>query len=117
VTVAKESIKTKTTSDDADMECHSASAAVLRDRQPGPARTSRSHHIEVQISRRTFRDNIRQLRELVAPAKIFVVLKANAYGHGLAALAPVAAEAGTQHGPGRGGVLRRTNFTGIHEPG
>jgi len=34
------------------------------------------------------------MRGLVAPSKLCVVMKANAYGHGLAALAPVAVEAG-----------------------
>ncbi|HEX4477584.1 MAG TPA: alanine racemase [Polyangiaceae bacterium] len=52
------------------------------------------HHIDVQVSKRAFRDNIRYVKELVAPAKVCVVMKANAYGHGLEALAPVAVEAG-----------------------
>lgn len=52
------------------------------------------HHVEVRVSRRAFLDNIQALRKLVAPAKICVVMKANAYGHGLEALAPVAVEAG-----------------------
>jgi alanine racemase len=36
---------------------------------------------------------VQYLRQLVAPAKLCVVMKANAYGHGLEALAPVAVEA------------------------
>jgi alanine racemase len=52
------------------------------------------HHVEVLVSREKFRNNIQHMRRLVAPSKICVVMKANAYGHGLAALAPVAAEAG-----------------------
>jgi alanine racemase len=52
------------------------------------------HHVEVLVSRGKFRNNIEYLRRLVAPSKICVVMKANAYGHGLAALAPVAVEAG-----------------------
>src|SRR5580658_7531696 len=52
------------------------------------------HQVEVLVSRKKFSDNIQILRRLVAPAKLCVVMKANAYGHGLAALAPVAAEAG-----------------------
>jgi alanine racemase len=52
------------------------------------------HHVEVLVSRENFFGNIRYLRQLAAPAKLCVVMKANAYGHGLAALAPVAVEAG-----------------------
>lgn len=46
------------------------------------------------MSRGNFFRNIQYLRRLVAPAKLCVVMKANAYGHGLEALAPVAVEAG-----------------------
>ncbi len=52
------------------------------------------HHVEVLVSREKFFKNIQYLRRLVAPSKLCVVMKANAYGHGLAALAPVAVEAG-----------------------
>src|SRR5579862_975905 len=52
------------------------------------------HHVQVRVSRENFFKNIQYLRRLVAPAKLCVVMKANAYGHGLEALAPVAAEAG-----------------------
>ena len=52
------------------------------------------HHVEVLVSREKFFNNIQFVRRLVAPAKVCVVMKANAYGHGLEALAPVAAEAG-----------------------
>jgi alanine racemase len=52
------------------------------------------HHVEVLVSREKFFRNIQYLRRLVAPSKICVVMKANAYGHGLEALAPVAVEAG-----------------------
>jgi alanine racemase len=52
------------------------------------------HHVEVLVSRERFARNIEYVRRLVAPAKLCVVMKANAYGHGLAALAPVAVEAG-----------------------
>jgi alanine racemase len=52
------------------------------------------HHVEVLVSREKFFNNIQCVRRLVAPAKLCVVMKANAYGHGLAALAPVAVEAG-----------------------
>src|SRR5579871_1603167 len=52
------------------------------------------HHVEVLVSREKFSRNIQYLRRLAAPAKICVVMKANAYGHGLEALAPVAVEAG-----------------------
>lgn len=46
------------------------------------------------MSRENFFNNIQYLRRLVAPAKLCVVMKANAYGHGLQALAPVAVAAG-----------------------
>src|ERR1700690_1887469 len=52
------------------------------------------HHVQVLVSRETFFRNIQYLRKLVAPSKLCVVMKANAYGHGLEALAPVAVEAG-----------------------
>ena len=57
----------------------------------------RQHHIDVCISRKAFFDNILYLRELVSPSKLCVVLKSNAYGHGLAALAPVAVAAGADY--------------------
>lgn len=52
------------------------------------------HHVEVRVSREIFSNNIGHLRRLVAPSKLCVVMKSNAYGHGLQALAPVAVEAG-----------------------
>src|SRR5579871_3190949 len=52
------------------------------------------HHVQVLVSRENFFNNIQYLRQLVAPSKLCVVMKANAYGHGLEALAPVAVEAG-----------------------
>ena len=52
------------------------------------------HHVQVLVSRESFFRNIQYLRRLAAPAKLCVVMKANAYGHGLEALAPVAVEAG-----------------------
>jgi alanine racemase len=52
------------------------------------------HHVEVLVSREKFFKNIQCVRRLAAPAKLCVVMKANAYGHGLAALAPVAVAAG-----------------------
>jgi alanine racemase len=52
------------------------------------------HHVQVLVSRENFFGNIQYLRRLVAPSKLCVVMKANAYGHGLEALAPVAVEAG-----------------------
>jgi alanine racemase len=52
------------------------------------------HHVQVLVSRENFFRNIQYLRRLAAPAKLCVVMKANAYGHGIEALAPVAVEAG-----------------------
>jgi len=57
----------------------------------------RQHHIEVCISRQAFFENIQFVRESVAPSKVCVVMKANAYGHGLAPLAPVAVAAGADY--------------------
>src|ERR1700723_3030589 len=51
------------------------------------------HHVQVLVSRENFFSNIQYLRRLVAPSKLCVVMKANAYGHGLAALASVAVQA------------------------
>src|SRR5580658_4222828 len=56
--------------------------------------TMAQHHVQVLVSRANFFSNIQYLRRLAAPSKICVVMKANAYGHGLEALAPVAVEAG-----------------------
>jgi alanine racemase len=56
--------------------------------------TMAQHHVQVLVSRENFFSNIQCLRRLVAPSKLCVVMKANAYGHGLEALAPVAVEAG-----------------------
>ncbi|UBF27042.1 alanine racemase [Kovacikia minuta CCNUW1] len=55
------------------------------------------HHIEVKVCKKTFAENIQHLRERVAPAKLCVVMKANAYGHGLKALATTAADAGADY--------------------
>src|SRR5579862_3071111 len=52
------------------------------------------HHVEVLVSLKRFSSNIQYLRRLVAPSKLCVVMKANAYSHGLAALAPVAVQSG-----------------------
>ncbi|MBE9116120.1 alanine racemase [Lusitaniella coriacea LEGE 07157] len=55
------------------------------------------HHIEVKVCAKTFAENIRQIRDRVSPAKICVVMKANAYGHGLKVLAPHAIKAGADY--------------------
>ncbi len=49
------------------------------------------------VSRPAFFENIIHLRENVAPSKICVVMKSNAYGHGLVPLAPVAVAAGAHY--------------------
>jgi alanine racemase len=54
----------------------------------------RQNHVTVNVSPAIFARNIRYLRELAQPAKLCVVMKADAYGHGLEALAPVAVHAG-----------------------
>ncbi|HEX4143735.1 MAG TPA: alanine racemase [Pirellulales bacterium] len=58
---------------------------------------TRQHHIQVIVSRPVFYENILYLRKTIAPSKICVVLKSNAYGHGLAALVPVAVAAGADY--------------------
>lgn len=55
------------------------------------------HHITVGVSRAAFGSNIRYLRTQLAPSRLCVVLKANAYGHGLRGLAPAAIEAGADY--------------------
>jgi alanine racemase len=55
------------------------------------------HHIEVKVSAKTFAENIRHLRQRVAPSNLCVVMKANAYGHGLKALAASAVSAGADY--------------------
>ena len=55
------------------------------------------HHVQVLVSREKFFKNIQYLRRLVAPSKLCVVMKANAYGHGLEALAPVAVRSWRRH--------------------
>ena len=54
-------------------------------------------HIEVSISRGAFANNIRWLGEELAPAKLCVVMKSDAYGHGLGALLDTAVAAGADY--------------------
>ncbi|MBD2579799.1 alanine racemase [Oscillatoria sp. FACHB-1406] len=56
-----------------------------------------AHHIEVRVSPEIFASNIHHIRDRVTPAQLCVVMKANAYGHGLRALAPVAVAAGADY--------------------
>ncbi|MDY7014188.1 MAG: alanine racemase [Cyanobacteriota bacterium] len=53
--------------------------------------------MNVEVCAETFAQNIKHLRDRVSPAQLCVVMKANAYGHGLAALAPIAAAAGADY--------------------
>ena len=55
------------------------------------------YHVTVNISPRRFTENIRYLKTRVAPARLCVVMKADAYGHGLKALAPFAVSAGADY--------------------
>jgi alanine racemase len=59
------------------------------------------HHIEVKVCAQTFADNIRHIRKLLRDraslTQLCVVMKANAYGHGLKALAPTAVNAGADY--------------------
>lgn len=49
---------------------------------------------ELRIDLEAYRRNVRTIRELVAPAKVLAVVKANAYGHGAVPIARAAVEAG-----------------------
>mgnify|MGYP001801021148 CR=1 FL=1 len=55
------------------------------------------HHIEVNVSKEKFGNNIRHISKKVQPSQLCVVMKANAYGHGLEKLAPTAIEAGADY--------------------
>ncbi|AFY53266.1 alanine racemase [Rivularia sp. PCC 7116] len=55
------------------------------------------HHIEVIVSADKFKNNISYIRERVQPSELCVVMKANAYGHGLKDLAPTAVAAGADY--------------------
>ena len=55
------------------------------------------HHIQVNVAKDIFEANIRYLRQFLAPAKCCVVMKANAYGHGLKGLLSTAIEAGADY--------------------
>lgn len=54
----------------------------------------KQHHISVTVSKSQFANNIKILKEHIHPAKLSVVMKADAYGHGLANLAETAILAG-----------------------
>lgn len=54
----------------------------------------RSPNISVTVSRAQYGSNIKLLKELAAPAKLLVVVKSNAYGHGLRQLVPTAVRSG-----------------------
>ena len=49
---------------------------------------------QVTVDLRALARNVERLRETVAPAELWVVVKADGYGHGAADVAPVAVEAG-----------------------
>ncbi|MCJ8281149.1 MAG: alanine racemase, partial [Rivularia sp. ALOHA_DT_140] len=55
------------------------------------------HHIEVTVSADKFKNNISHIRNQVQPSQLCVVMKANAYGHGLEKLAPTAIAAGADY--------------------
>jgi alanine racemase len=59
---------------------------------PPPSRTTARAEIVVDVA--AIRHNVRTLRELVAPARLMVVVKADGYGHGLAESARAARDAG-----------------------
>lgn len=55
------------------------------------------YHIEVNVSPDKFKNNISHIRSKVQPSQLCVVMKANAYGHGLKSLAPTAIAAGADY--------------------
>jgi alanine racemase len=58
---------------------------------------STQHHVTVNVSLDRFASNIRFMQQMVAPANLCVVMKADAYGHGLNELVPVAASSGADY--------------------
>ena len=57
----------------------------------------KQHHISVTVSKTQFAKNIQILKKHVSPAQLSVVMKADAYGHGLANLAETAISAGADY--------------------
>ncbi len=51
-------------------------------------------HAEIVVDLAAIRHNVRALRELVAPAQVMTVVKADGYGHGMVQVAAAAREAG-----------------------
>lgn len=76
---------------------------------PGMNRAQK--HIQVKVSRRAFAGNIRALRARLAPSQLCVVMKSDAYGHGLKALLGTAVDAGADRlgicTNGEAAVIRR----------
>ncbi|MBF0671163.1 MAG: alanine racemase [Salinibacterium sp.] len=68
---------------------------------------------EAIVDLTAFGKNVRHLRSVVAPAEFMVVLKADAYGHGLVPMARAAVEAGAQ----RIGVLDVDSALAVREAG
>jgi alanine racemase len=68
---------------------------------------------EAVIDRAAFGSNIRHLMSVVAPAELMVVLKANAYGHGLVEMAHAAVDAGAR----RLGVLEAESGVRLRDSG
>lgn len=50
-----------------------------------------------EISASAFRSNLDRLKELIAPASLMQVVKANAYGHGIKEIVQLALESGVEH--------------------
>ena len=48
--------------------------------------------ITLSVSIDRYRENIRAIRDFVAPSKLILVVKANAYGFGIAGLVPILEE-------------------------
>jgi alanine racemase len=55
--------------------------------EPVIAANSRMRATWVEVNLASLRENLEAIRSFVAPAKVMIVVKANAYGHGLAAVA------------------------------
>ena len=55
-----------------------------------------SRPVWVEINLNAIRHNIREIKRIVAPAKVMAVVKANAYGHGMIEVAQASLEAGAE---------------------
>lgn len=74
-----------------------------------------SRPVWLEINLNAIRHNIREIKRIVAPAKVMAVVKGNAYGHGMLEVAQASLEAGAEHLAvaivNEGITLRQNGFT------